>query len=274
MPNEKIWQVKVGDNIYDIDLPNDATPEIAGLTVNGDISEGGNFLKNKYAPYSHGHAYLPLSGGTISGNLKVTGSITEGSTTLSQKYAAKSHTHSYLPLSGGTLTGALTLSVINTNSTYVDFRKTISVSGDIQLTGDIDYAWNSSKNTCWILGSKTVSQWPSFTLSTSGADSSYGRVTFSSTLNGGRAGGFTFMVMKVQLKGEDNGEKTFTYPGEMVFDLAPAIFVQETNINQTNNMDYRNNTVVSQVGGRTFTLKSGKKDPTIAYVLIIGQPNT
>ena len=68
MPNEKIWQVKVGDNTYDIDLPNDATPEIAGLTVNGDISEGGNFLKNKYAPISHEHGnYLPLTGGTMSG---------------------------------------------------------------------------------------------------------------------------------------------------------------------------------------------------------------
>lgn len=40
---------------------------------------------------------------------KITGSgIYEGTTLLADKYAAKSHTHSYLPLSGGTLTGNLT----------------------------------------------------------------------------------------------------------------------------------------------------------------------
>lgn len=44
------------------------------LDVGGDIYENGTRLGNKYSPISHEHTdYLPLSGGTINGNLDVTG---------------------------------------------------------------------------------------------------------------------------------------------------------------------------------------------------------
>ena len=45
---DKIDQLKIGNTSYDIDLPPDATPSIASLTVSGAISEGGTSLVNKY----------------------------------------------------------------------------------------------------------------------------------------------------------------------------------------------------------------------------------
>lgn len=61
------------------------------LRVSGNTLVGGN---------------LTLSSGK---NLTVPGTITEGGTLLSSKYAPFSHTHNYLPLTGGTLSGGLTL---------------------------------------------------------------------------------------------------------------------------------------------------------------------
>lgn len=51
--------------------------------------------------------------GTIDGQ-----SITEGGTLLSDKYAALSHTHSYLPLAGGTMTGNLSVPSVYTSSWF------------------------------------------------------------------------------------------------------------------------------------------------------------
>ncbi len=48
MADNKIDQLKIGSTSYDIDLPPDATPSIASLTVSGAISEGGTSLVNKY----------------------------------------------------------------------------------------------------------------------------------------------------------------------------------------------------------------------------------
>ena len=42
---------------YDIDLPPDATPSIASLTVSGNITEAGSTLGGKYAAKSHTHSY-------------------------------------------------------------------------------------------------------------------------------------------------------------------------------------------------------------------------
>lgn len=42
---------------YDIDLPPDATPSIASLTVSGNITEAGTTLGGKYAAKNHTHSY-------------------------------------------------------------------------------------------------------------------------------------------------------------------------------------------------------------------------
>ena len=52
-------------------------------------------------------------GYNANGQLNSDGTITEAGTLLSAKYAPISHTHSYLPLSGGTLTGNLAMSNCN-----------------------------------------------------------------------------------------------------------------------------------------------------------------
>jgi hypothetical protein len=41
---------------YDIDLPPDATPSIASLTVSGNITEAGSTLGGKYAAKNHTHS--------------------------------------------------------------------------------------------------------------------------------------------------------------------------------------------------------------------------
>ena len=48
MAANKIDQLEINSTKYDIDLPPDATPSIASLTVSGAISEGGTSLVNKY----------------------------------------------------------------------------------------------------------------------------------------------------------------------------------------------------------------------------------
>lgn len=80
---DKIDQIKIGNTAYDIDLPPDATPNIASLTVSGSISEGGTSLVDKYAPKSHtqafstitsrGEAYLAWGGQSITGGISPVG---------------------------------------------------------------------------------------------------------------------------------------------------------------------------------------------------------
>lgn len=74
---------------------------VAGKWELGNVSASGN--------------YLPLSGGTLSGNLSVTGTITESGVALSSKYAALSHTHSYAGSSsnGGAANSA---NILNSNT--------------------------------------------------------------------------------------------------------------------------------------------------------------
>jgi hypothetical protein len=103
-------------NAYTAEIDNSGEINTNSLCVTATITENGTTLADKYAAKSHTHSYLPLSGGTVTGDLiaddiiatRISGvTITENGTTLADKYAAKSHTHSYLPLSGGTVTGDL-----------------------------------------------------------------------------------------------------------------------------------------------------------------------
>lgn len=70
----KIDQLIIDNNSFDIDLPVDATPSIASLTVSGAISEGGTTLANKYAAKDHTHT----SFNKISINSTGVGSYNEG----------------------------------------------------------------------------------------------------------------------------------------------------------------------------------------------------
>lgn len=50
------------------------------LNVNGSIKENGTALSSKYAPLSHTHDYLPLSGGTLTGGLLINTGTTQSAT--------------------------------------------------------------------------------------------------------------------------------------------------------------------------------------------------
>lgn len=79
------------------------------------FTENGIALTNKYAAKNHNHndLYLPLSGGTLTGNLRINNAtiIINGST-LDSLYAANNHNHdsTYLKLDGGNITGNLSVS--------------------------------------------------------------------------------------------------------------------------------------------------------------------
>lgn len=122
------------------------TPAPEAMATKADLSGYAlsGHTHSDYAASNHTHDYLPLSGGTLTGNLVgkyITGTWLQTTATtnlgsacskiavldssgwvyfrtpaeiLSDIGAAASHSHSYLPLSGGTLTGEL---LINTGTT-------------------------------------------------------------------------------------------------------------------------------------------------------------
>ena len=103
------------------------------LYVNGYIANGASPEYNLYVggtSYVTGNitaASFTKSGGTSSQFLKADGSVDSNS------YSLSSHTHSYLPLSGGTLTGQLRapLYIMNNGTTYLDVSgSTLIVSPD------------------------------------------------------------------------------------------------------------------------------------------------
>lgn len=78
-----------------------------GLTLNdGSTSNWIRTTSNGIIPYQSGGASA-LGTASWPFNSIYGQAIYEGGTALSSKYAAKSHSHSYLPLGGGTLTGQL-----------------------------------------------------------------------------------------------------------------------------------------------------------------------
>lgn len=121
----------------------------SGSGLDADLLDGqqGSY----YAPASHSHSYLPLTGGTLTGGLSISGYnafssysgnfsfLTLNNSTVwgltndgagsgldadlldgqqGSYYAPASHTHSYLPLSGGSLTGNLNLPRANAITFY------------------------------------------------------------------------------------------------------------------------------------------------------------
>ena len=98
---------------------------VSGNVYGNVLYENGRALSTLYAAAGHSHAYVPTSGGTISGNLTVTGTITQGSSTLANTYAAANHSHAYLPIAGGTVTGA------------TSFSSTITVGANATFNGEV-----------------------------------------------------------------------------------------------------------------------------------------
>ena len=121
----------------------------SGSGLDADLLDGQH--GSYYAPASHSHSYLPLTGGTLTGGLSISGYNTFSSyagnfafLTLNNStvwgltndgsgsgldadlldgqqgsyYAPASHSHSYLPLSGGSLTGNLNLPRANAITFY------------------------------------------------------------------------------------------------------------------------------------------------------------
>ena len=101
-----------------------------------DLASGGTFAEN-----SHSHSYLPLAGGTLTGDLLFEGATADDyETTLTVTdptadrtitlpndtgtVSLEGHTHSYLPLAGGTLTGDLLFE----GATADDYETTLTVT--------------------------------------------------------------------------------------------------------------------------------------------------
>ncbi len=85
-----------------------------GKQASGSYAAANHNHNGVYAPASHSHSYLPLSGGTLTGDVVIekaldgkqaSGSYAAANHNHNGVYAPASHSHSYLPLSGGTLTG-------------------------------------------------------------------------------------------------------------------------------------------------------------------------
>lgn len=115
---DKIDQLKIGNTSYDIDLPPDATPSIAGLTVSGNIDlykasgdsprltfQRGTLTDtyNDWSIYdSGGLLYVQQRGSSSTAwetratftqsGVSFVGTISEGGTLLSNKYLGKSAT--------------------------------------------------------------------------------------------------------------------------------------------------------------------------------------
>lgn len=101
------------------------------------FTEAGTTLASKYAPISHSHSYLPLSGGTLTGALA--GTDANFSASLSVGGVAVSlvgHTHAaYLPLAGGTLSGLLTTAAAGIDIANADTTLTREAAGIVAVEG-------------------------------------------------------------------------------------------------------------------------------------------
>jgi len=141
----------------------------SGSGLDADLLDGqqGSY----YAPASHSHSYLPLTGGTLTGGLSISGYnafssysgdfafLTLNNSTVwgltndgagsgldadlldgqqGSYYAPASHTHSYLPLSGGSLTGNLNLPLANAITFYGDASNNHSIMSRSWTGGTAD----------------------------------------------------------------------------------------------------------------------------------------
>lgn len=105
--NKNILTVASANGYYGLKLPNGSTSSWVRTTQNGIIpyqSGGNGSIGTSSWPFSTVYANTYYEGG------KTLASKYAAATHSHSGYAAASHTHSYLPLSGGTLTGQLSIS--------------------------------------------------------------------------------------------------------------------------------------------------------------------
>lgn len=81
--------------------------------------------------------------------------IYEGNTLLADKYAAKTHTHSYLPLSGGTLTGNLSVSHSDTTESRV-YVSNSAHSGKLLASSSGNFGLYDDTNSKWVVQSNSA----------------------------------------------------------------------------------------------------------------------
>ena len=131
---ESQWETYSWDYFFKIDRH-------GNIYTNGTIYEKGQALSSRYASISGTEsAYLPRTGGTISGNLTVQGTITGTASKAIGDKNGYDITTTYLKLSGGTLSGPLTVN---------DEIQAVSITaGNLQgdLTGNATSATSATKD--------------------------------------------------------------------------------------------------------------------------------
>ena len=139
---DKIDQLKIGNTSYDIDLPPDATPSIASLTVSGAISEGGTSLVNKYLGKS----------ATAADSSKLNGQA-------ASYYATASHTHSAESITSGYLNthpenSPVLIPFVNNDIAFLLKRggSAIVKKNDTVITKDISNCFDGSPTYCGFEG--------------------------------------------------------------------------------------------------------------------------
>lgn len=112
--------------------PNERLTVIGNISASGIIYGNGSGLTNIG---SSGGAYLPLSGGTLTGGLTANSIIVLSTLSASQYLGLPQTTGNYLPLSGGTVTGA------------TSFQGVLSSTAVIYASGGNSNLWNSTYST-------------------------------------------------------------------------------------------------------------------------------
>lgn len=89
----------------------------------------------------------------------------------------------------------------------------------------------------------------------------------------GMGDNFTCLVMRVQMNGGDDKVQNITFG--QTFRYVPAVFLTETDYynvpDNKNARDYRNNTVVVSTSTTGCSLKNGKTENPVIFMLVIGR---
>ena len=169
--------------------PNERLTVVGNISASGIIYGNGSGLTNIG---SSGGAYLPLSGGTLTGGLTANNNIIVLGSLSAAQYLGlpASYTGAYLPLSGGTLTGGLTANnnviVLGTLSASQYLGLPASFTGAyLPLSGGTLTGGLTANNNVIVLGTLSASQYLGLPASYTGAylPLSGGTLTGSLTAN-------------------------------------------------------------------------------------------